>query len=343
VKKHIAFSAFISSIVILLVVVTCTPLIAKPRVIFDTDMDSDFDDTAALATLHALADNGECEILAVMHSTSTPWSVGVIDAINTYYGRPDLPIGDRKRSDNDNRSSYAEKIAKDNTRFKHNVVDRNDKDVIQATVLYKQILSKQEDKSVTIITVGPYLNLLDLLNEPEAVDLITKKVKLLSVMGGSFNPSGNNDWNLTQSGRFKEGPEAGKAVIERWPTPVMWSDVHIGVAIRTGARLKNTSEHNPVREAYRLATHDKWFNHSSWDQTSVLYGVRGLRDYWDACTTGHPVLYRNKDGKWVSDWRPSPDSDHSYLIAKDNIPEVTKVIEDLMTQPPLILRQSGGK
>ena len=123
----------------------------------------------------------------------------------------------------------------------------------------------------------------------------------------------------------------------------MWSDAHIGVAIRTGAGLKNTSEDNPVREAYRLATHEKWFNHSSWDQSSVLYAVRGLRDYWDACTVGKPIMYKNEDGKWASDWLASPDSDHSYLIAKNNISEVAKVIEDLMIQPPLILRQSDSK
>jgi len=334
VKKQIISRRFIIRVVMVLVIFLCVPLTAKPLIILDTDMDSDFDDTGAMATLHALADNGECRILAVMHSTSTPWSVGVIDAINTYYGRPDIPIGDRKKNDNDNRSSYAEQIAKDTARFKHNIIDNNDKDVIQATVLYKQILSKQKDRSVTIITVGPYLNLLDLLNDPEAVNLITKKVKLLSVMGGSFNPPGDDEWNLCQSGRFKDGPKAGKAVIERWPTAVMWSDVSIGAAIRTGAALKNSCQDNPVREAYRLATRDTWFNHSTWDQSSVLYAVRGLRDYWCACTTGKPVLYQNKDGKWASDWLTSPDSDHSYLIAKNNIPEVAKVIEDLMIQPP---------
>ena len=35
----------------------------KPRIIYETDMDWDFDDAAALSLLHALADNGETEIL----------------------------------------------------------------------------------------------------------------------------------------------------------------------------------------------------------------------------------------------------------------------------------------
>jgi CubicO group peptidase (beta-lactamase class C family)/inosine-uridine nucleoside N-ribohydrolase len=314
----------------------CGPLSAKPRIIFDTDMDSDFDDAGALAVLHALADKGECEILAVMHSTSTAWSVGVIDAINTYYHRGDLPIGARKRTDNDNRSSYAEKIAKDTSRFKHNVTDWNHKDVTQAKVLYKSILSKQNDQSTTIVTVGPYLNLLDLLNDPEAVALIRKKVKLLSIMGGHFNPPGHTEWNISQKGRYEDGPKAGKAVIERWPTPVMWSDVHIGVRLPTGKRLQYTAQDNPVREAYRLALHNKWRDHASWDQTAVLFAVRGLRDYWLACTTGRPVMYQDQDGNWATDWPASPDSNHAYLRLKKGSAELAKIIEDLMIAPPVM-------
>src|SRR5215207_4557950 len=70
---------------------------AEPRqpvpIIFDTDMDSDCDDAAALAMLHALADRGEVKILATTVSSKHTWSVPCTDAINTYFGRPDLPIG----------------------------------------------------------------------------------------------------------------------------------------------------------------------------------------------------------------------------------------------------------
>ena len=40
-----------------------------PKVILDTDMLTDFDDVGALAALHALADAGECEILATVSCT----------------------------------------------------------------------------------------------------------------------------------------------------------------------------------------------------------------------------------------------------------------------------------
>ena len=69
---------------------------APVKVIFDTDMITDFDDVGALACLHALADAGECEILATVSSTRGNASVGAIEVINHYYGRPDLPVGSPK-------------------------------------------------------------------------------------------------------------------------------------------------------------------------------------------------------------------------------------------------------
>jgi hypothetical protein len=69
-----------------------------PNIIYDTDFGPDIDDVAALAMLHTLADNGEANILAAMVSSSHYWSPGGIDAVNTYYGRPDIPIGGRHDS-----------------------------------------------------------------------------------------------------------------------------------------------------------------------------------------------------------------------------------------------------
>ena len=62
------------------------------KLIFDTDMESDVDDVGALATLHALADNGEVDILATIVCSLNPWAVPTVDALNTYFNRPDLPI-----------------------------------------------------------------------------------------------------------------------------------------------------------------------------------------------------------------------------------------------------------
>ena len=62
-------------------------------IILDTDIGPDCDDAGALAVLHGLAKRGEARIVGVMHCTSSPWGAGCIDAINAYYGRPDIPVG----------------------------------------------------------------------------------------------------------------------------------------------------------------------------------------------------------------------------------------------------------
>jgi len=66
------------------------------KIVLDTDIGLDCDDPGALAVLHALADLGECEILASMVSTRGEcgrWGVPCVNAIHTIYGRPDIPIG----------------------------------------------------------------------------------------------------------------------------------------------------------------------------------------------------------------------------------------------------------
>src|SRR3954447_4901419 len=82
-------------------------------ILFDTDMMTDCDDAGAMAVLHALADNGECEILATVVSARDPWSVAAVDAINTYYGRPDLPIGTVKEGGVLEKSKFTRRIGED--------------------------------------------------------------------------------------------------------------------------------------------------------------------------------------------------------------------------------------
>ena len=62
-------------------------------VIFDTDMGPDYDDVGAIAMLHAFADEGSANILATIASTKYAGVAEVLDVFNTYFNRPDLPIG----------------------------------------------------------------------------------------------------------------------------------------------------------------------------------------------------------------------------------------------------------
>jgi type V secretory pathway adhesin AidA len=118
--------------------------------------------------------------------------------------------------------------------------------------------------------------------------------------------------------------------VENWPTPIIFSGWEIGNEIMTGAGLRKAAEGTPVRRAYELYNGLK--NRQSWDQTAVLYAVRGLdgglADSWDLRSKGH--LHVNGDGSNV--WRESPDKEHSHLVKKMPPERVAAVIEGLMLQ-----------
>lgn len=66
---------------------------APVPIIFDTDVGNDVDDVLALAVLHALQSRGECKILGVTITKPDELAGPFVDALNTFYGRPDIPIG----------------------------------------------------------------------------------------------------------------------------------------------------------------------------------------------------------------------------------------------------------
>ena len=215
-----------------------TTLHETPSVIFDTDMGSDCDDAGALAVLHALADAGELRILAVIFSSGkNRYGVGTCDAINTYYGRGDLPLGQYQGTDvGDPADSYTKAIATDTERFGHDTVDQAP-DLVS---VYRKILHSQPDHSVTILTVGHPHGLVHLMRDHRAAELVQAKVNRWVAMG-------MGGWNFQQMGMSAYSKE----LLEEWPTPLFISPS--GADIKTGNRqLPKTPETNPVREAYRL-------------------------------------------------------------------------------------------
>ncbi len=295
---------------------------AQVRVIFDTDIGPDWDDVGATATLHALANSGEAEILAMGVSSgghSGTWGPPCLDAFNTYYGRPDIPIGVAQDGPSFG-SSYNQQIAEE---FPQDLGTTNAWDAVE---LYRKVLSEQPDSSVVIITVGFITNIADLLNsEPDSyssldgMELVNSKVLRWVCMGGGY-PSSGGEFN------FNRDPDATVYAVENWPKPVLFSGFEIGVSILTGAKLALTSESNPIRRAYELAGGYVGSTRSSWDQTAVLAAIRNPLLYWNLETTGYCSVAANGSNQWYS----SPDSDHSYLISNVADAEMVEIIDNLM-------------
>src|SRR5215475_12515339 len=67
---------------------------AQPaNIIFDTDIGNDVDDALALAMLHALESRGEAHLAAVTVTKDNRYAAPFIDLVDTFYGRPEIPIG----------------------------------------------------------------------------------------------------------------------------------------------------------------------------------------------------------------------------------------------------------
>ena len=286
---------------VLLVLFKVSFISAQPvKIIFDTDMESDVDDVAALAMLHGLADQGDAEILATISSSLNPWSAPTIDVINTYFGRPDIPIGNVKTKGVYRNSIYAKPLSE---QFPQNI-GLGEK-AQEATSLYRRILSEQEDASVVIVTVGYLTNLSKLLSsEPDelspltGMELVKKKVKHYVCMGGRYP----QEQDPGKWGNFKPDPEAVVHVTNEWPTLITFTTGGVfSNAIPTGKILftNKAEKGNPVSTAYKifLKSWNRDYHHSA-DLIAVYVAVRGHEPYFTLREDGYFHIF--EDGAYVA-------------------------------------------
>lgn len=306
--------------------ITCEPV----KIIFDTDLGSDYDDVGALAFLHAMADSGKAEILGTMASNMYELTAPSVDVINTYFGRPQLPVGSPKTGGIADISPYhwADTIV---SRYPHKITTTSD--APDAAELYRKILASQPDKSVVIITVGYLTNLSNLLkSQPDDIsplggkELVSRKVKRLVTMGGIF-PGGGRSFNIFMDSTSSE------YVFQHWPGEIIFTGDDIGEKIKTGLRLINSGiENSPVSDTYRIGMplSGDTSGRMSWDQTAVLIGVYGTDTFFDT-VRGKITVYPDGSNTWKDD----PEGIHLYVKQKMGVDEITRFIEDRMMHLPI--------
>ncbi len=305
---------------------------AQPKIIFDTDIGGDADDLGALAMLHNFVKRGDCELLAVMSWTVEENAVSAIDAINRFYHHPNIPIGTRKAETFSDENNYNRAIT-DNFDFKLTY-----NDVPDAIDLYRKILSQSADSSITVVTVGPLMNIQNLINSESdkysplnGSDLISKKVKEFVIMGGQF-PKGKDEWNF--NGNM---PGVTRFVLENLKVPITFSGFEIGVQIKTGEVFNQIDPETPLYQGFfYFSSHAPWikdqFNgrildNSTFDQTAVLYAVKGgVEKYWDRIEGGYCEADDYGGNKWVK----RKNSNHSYLKLKESSEVMATLIEIIM-------------
>mgnify|MGYP003372841559 CR=1 FL=1 len=264
------------------------------NIIYDTDIADDVDDAGGLAMLHAYADEGKANLLAVVADSSCIYGVSCAEAINIYYGRPDIPVGTYKGDS-----------------------------------VYREVLAAQPDGSVTIVSVGFLTNLTELLNSQpdeysdlDGVELVRQKVKLISCMGGNFQDFNSAEYN------FSCDPDAAQQVVANCPVPIMFSGFEIGINLDVGERRYEMAQDDPVRLSYDLYLTDdtglatRW----SWDLSAVLYAVEGLGDYWSMERGDVSVL---EDGRTTFEKNEKTGA-RAFLVAKADETQVEARLNQVM-------------
>lgn len=301
----------------------------KRKIIFDTDLGGDIDDGGALAIIHQAVNKGCAELLACTSSTTNPYSVPAIDAINEYYGHK-VEVGTTKlvpEGETINRKEYLKncdtwygKYVNDN--YHHTYTKDNARDAVKVLreVLSNNISSNINDR-VTIIVVGTFINIEGLLKSKgdeysplNGMDLVKNSVKEFSVMGCYF-PSEElpdvwfGDYHMEAENNIVQDIRSAKYTFENSPVPIVVSHYTVGMKTITGESISIEDDSNPVSASYR-----KYFNglRQSWDPISAYYAIYGLSN---VLTLSKPLTI-SIDDRGISTYKENKSGTHYLLYAK---------------------------
>ncbi|HEY1049405.1 MAG TPA: nucleoside hydrolase [Prosthecobacter sp.] len=331
----------------LLTLLLCSAAFLAPaapvKLIFDTDMGNDVDDVMALDMIHNLQKRGACELLAVTITKDHPQAAAFVDAINTFHGYPDVPIGVVRNGATPEPGKFNkladEKNPDGSFRFPHDVL--SGADAPEAVGLLRKILAAQPDKSVALAQVGFFTNFARLLDSPAdehspltGRDLLKQKVTVLSIMAGTFQTV-NWETRHLEYNVIKDVPAAQKLAVH-WPTPIVWSGYEIGIAAayphESIERDFEYVKHHPLKDAY-YAYNPPPHDRPTWDPTAVLYAIYPDRGYFDLSPPGG-VTVEDNGATW---YRPSKDGKgrHRYLVmSAAQAARVREAIVQLCVEPP---------
>lgn len=300
-------------------------------VIFDSDIGPDYDDAGAITILHALADKGEAKILATIACNKYEGIAGILNVFNTYFGRPNIPIGVPKGDAVKlrDRQHWTDTLL---AKYPHKM--RSNSEAADAVTLYRQILAKAPDHSITIISVGFLTNLANLLNSPadnlsslNGLQLVQKKVKQLVSMAGGFVPGKPyREFNIIKDAK------SAQIAFSNWPTPVIFCGFEIGARVKAGIPLiQNPKLKGPTKDVFRIsipqAKQDS-LGRMSWDEITVLTAIQGFEPFY----TLKPGKIKIADDG-LNTWDDKAVGQF-YMVQAEPTASIQAVIEQLISYQP---------
>jgi hypothetical protein len=252
-------------------------------------------------------------------------AVAAIDAINTAYRHGDIPLGAVARSDADTfQHGYTDELVR---RLPNSV--RNHDDVPNAVALYRRLLARQPDHSVTIVSVGGYTNLAGLLSsqrgQGSSLDgrtLVTRKVKRLVQMDGIFPGGGPAFTNQ------KIDLESASAVVGGdWPTPIAWVDGLGGVETKVGGALCSEAPKHPMRIVYEVLFACGPPGDGNWDAPTLLYAIGDLEGVFSEQGQGGAAVINAQGGL---SWETPSSRPHDLYVKVVDQPTLNQRIDELL-------------
>ncbi len=311
-----------------------------PIVIFDTDMGPDIDDALALAMVHEYANRGMAQLAAVTLSRNSDTGARYNDAVNTFYCRPNIPIGVYRGSTSKDRSEEgftADMIG----RYPYNL---NMSTVQEGHLVMRDVMRAAPDNSVVIIQVGFSTNTARLLEEYP--DLVARKARLLSVMAGENN-TGKAEFNISNA------RSAAQKVFNDWPTTLIQSEFRLGYDIHYPLSSINDDfnyqSNHIIKDSYMAPNYPQemeWhppqgshYDMRSWDLTSVIAAIEDPSDYFSPLRRGRVSVDSSRGTTSFSEGG----GDHYVLgLAREMSDAQQRRIVDRMTELTSARPHCGG-
>ena len=310
-------------------------------IIFDSAMGSRIDDVLAIALMYGLDGKNEARVVSVSVSRSNVNSAAFTEAIGRFYagavsgdfgavGR-NLPVGlatdgrivgetpmltvPLEKKDKDGKPVYAHGI--------HHVVD-----TAEVSALIRNAFTSQYDQNCLVVLAGPATNLVQALRLPGVKDLISQKVRLLSIVAGDFG-GGPSEFNI------KADIAAARELFAEWPTQIIVAGAELGAQLKYPAAsiesdFAYTQDH-PVVDAFK-AFRAMPYDAPAPGVAAVLAAIRPKENYFKMSPSGTVKVLDDGTTQFV----PSATGKHQYLISDPEKKDaVQKVMIELVSAKPI--------
>ena len=284
---------------------------AEPvRVIFETDMGNDVDDVLALDMLYKYQETGKIRFLLISNNKGNAYSAPFIHLMNDFYGHSGIPVATSPAQklplQKEKQPSYVEVVTASE------VFPSSGVETFDSVEKYRQVLAAQPDNSVVVVSVGFLSNLERLLesapdkySELPGKELVARKVRLLTMMGGNFDGQRRKEFNI------RIDIPAARSVFAAWPTAILVSPWEVGgyIFYRGKALDKITyAEQHPLKMAY-ASYMPMPYDRECWDQTAVIAGVEEPEKWFGLSAPGRIEV----DEAGRTDFTPAPDGNVRIL------------------------------